>query len=261
MPFRRATVSEEPTVKKRQTMEQAPNGRRAPSHPLVSLQAHVGNRGIARMLAQRAGDPALDEEDMEGGGAKHDPALAQRADDPALDEEDMEGGGAKHDPALAQRLGDEDEMGLKRDNAPTVGLEGGAVGDGIERAIDGSRGAGSSLSPSIQGKMEGAMGVDFSGVRVHHDDTSDRVSRDLTAKAFTTGSDIFLRKDQNPNDQSLLAHELTHVVQQGSGRSSGGNGALTVGAAEHPDEHEADAVATAVTSGGSVERRFDEKAR
>ena len=236
MPFRRAAVSEEPTVKKRQTAEQAPNGRRAPSHPLVSLQAHVGNRGIARMLAQRAGDPALDEEDMEGGGAKHDPALAQR-------------------------LGDEDEMGLKRDSAPSVGLEGGAVGDGIERAIDSSRGAGSSLSPSIQGKMEGAMGVDFSGVRVHHDDTSDRVSRDLTAKAFTTGSDIFLRKDQNPNDQSLLAHELTHVVQQGSGRSSGGNGALTVGAAEHPDEHEADAVATAVTSGGSVERRFDEKAR
>ncbi|MFN0095945.1 MAG: DUF4157 domain-containing protein [Dehalococcoidia bacterium] len=248
MPYGRVSTTEESAAKRAQQPDSAEQEHRPPSHPLVSLQSHVGNRQVARMLAQRQ-EGLEDEEEVQ---AKHDAALAQRASEGVEDEDELQ---MKRDPALAQRAPEEDELAMKRDPAPVVGLAGGPIPDDVSRSIDASRGTGSGLSPAIQTKMEGALGTDFSGVKVHHDDQSDSLARGLTAKAFTTGSDIFLRRDQSPNDQGLLAHELTHVVQQSSG--AGGGGAMTVGAAEHADEHEADAVAAAVGSGQAA-RKLEE---
>jgi hypothetical protein len=73
--------------------------------------------------------------------------------------------------------------------------------------------------------MERAFGgADFSGVKVHHDAGGDRLNRALNARAFTTGKDIFFRqgeyKPASQGGQELIAHELTHVVQQtGAGRT------------------------------------------
>jgi hypothetical protein len=69
--------------------------------------------------------------------------------------------------------------------------------------------------------MEPRFGADFSGVRVHTDGEADQISQDLSARAFTTGSDIYFGQGEyrpsSTGGQELLAHELTHVVQQ-SGR-------------------------------------------
>jgi hypothetical protein len=69
--------------------------------------------------------------------------------------------------------------------------------------------------------MEGAMGADFSGVRVHTGSEAAGLSQDLSAQAFTYGSDIYFNEGKyNPGStdgQKLLAHELTHTVQQGGG--------------------------------------------
>ena len=66
--------------------------------------------------------------------------------------------------------------------------------------------------------MERAFGYDFSPVRIHHNSESDRLSRSLNARAFTVGGDIFFRqgtyKPESAGGKQLLAHELTHVVQQ-----------------------------------------------
>ena len=65
--------------------------------------------------------------------------------------------------------------------------------------------------------MEGAFGADFSGVRVHTDRRSTDLNERLQARAFTLGSDIFVHKPADLSGSSgahLLAHELTHVVQQ-----------------------------------------------
>ncbi|MBI2766815.1 MAG: DUF4157 domain-containing protein [Chloroflexi bacterium] len=191
-------------------------------------------------LAQREGE----EEEM---AAKHDPALAQRAD-----EEEM---AAKHDPALAQRA-EEEEMAAKHDPAlgqrkaaaPRVGLEGGAIGEDLQARINSRRGSGSALNDGLRGTMERSMGASFADVRVHRDPESDALNRSITAKAFTTGSDIFLREDQNPTDSHLLAHELTHVVQQRAMGGRGGGG-MTVGAHDDAHEQQADAVSQAVNSG------------
>jgi hypothetical protein len=90
----------------------------------------------------------------------------------------------------------------------------------VESTIQQARGSGQSLADDVRGPMEQAFGADFSGVRVHTDERADALNRSLQAKAFTTGQDIFFRSGEyqpgNSSGQQLLAHELTHTVQQGA---------------------------------------------
>lgn len=89
----------------------------------------------------------------------------------------------------------------------------------LESAIQQSRGSGQSLSESTRQPMEQAFGADFSSVRVHTDAQADQLNHSIQARAFTTGQDIYFRQgEHSPGTQAgqaLLAHELTHVVQQG----------------------------------------------
>ena len=80
------------------------------------------------------------------------------------------------------------------------------------------KGQGKPLLPQIQTKMEKGFGVDFSQVRVHTDGEAVQLNQQLGARAFTYGADVFFnRGEYEPSSlkgQQLLAHELTHVVQQ-----------------------------------------------
>lgn len=228
------------------------------SHPLLKLQRQVGNATVSRLIAQRAGaaeeeevmmkrDPALQRQEEEELQAKHDPALAQRQEEEEL--------AMKRDPALQRQEGgaaEEEEMMMKRDPAPTIGLAGGPVGPDIESTIDSKRGAGSTLDAGFQQKMESSLNTSLADVRIHNDDQSDALNRTMTAKAFTTGSDIFLRKDVSPSDHDTMAHEVAHVVQQRD-MPGGGGGGMTVGAADTAYEREADEVAHAVNSGAKLD--------
>ncbi len=79
--------------------------------------------------------------------------------------------------------------------------------------------AGQPLPDSARAPMETHFGADLSGVRVHADGEAASLNRELDAQAFTVGSDIFFDEGKfNPTSsegQGLLAHELTHVGQQG----------------------------------------------
>jgi Domain of unknown function (DUF4157) len=90
----------------------------------------------------------------------------------------------------------------------------------LESAISRAKGGGQSLDAGLQKSMGQAMGANFSGVRVHTDAQADQLNRSIQAKAFTTGQNVFFRQGAyNPGSRSgqeLLAHELTHVVQQGA---------------------------------------------
>lgn len=102
---------------------------------------------------------------------------------------------------------------------PQVGAGGGTASRDIETSIQRERGSGQALGTSVRAPMEQAFGADFSNVKVHTDSTADKLNRSLGARAFTTGPDLFFKKGEfNPTSRSgqeLLAHELTHVVQQG----------------------------------------------
>ena len=101
-----------------------------------------------------------------------------------------------------------------------AGLAGGTVDTGLEQSIRSGQGSGTPLSGKVRGKMEAGFGHSFDRVRVHADNKADTLSRSLNARAFTTGSDIFFRKGEykpeSNGGQKLIAHELTHVVQQGA---------------------------------------------
>jgi len=94
------------------------------------------------------------------------------------------------------------------------------VNTDLVQKLNQSKGKGESLNPEVQGKMESNIGADFNNVRIHTDDRAAEMSQQLNAKAFTQGSDIYFNKGQyDANKQSgkhLLAHELTHTVQQGA---------------------------------------------
>ncbi|WP_273704931.1 DUF4157 domain-containing protein [Candidatus Accumulibacter cognatus] len=118
---------------------------------------------------------------------------------------------------------------------------------GVEQAIQRSLGHGQPLESGVRTRMESAFGADFSGVRVHTHAEADTLSRALSARAFTTGKDIFFGQGEyNPQSSAgreTLAHELTHVLQQGGSTIQA---ELSVSQPDHPCEQEADRVARAV---------------
>ena len=217
--FRVELQSRAAAVRRRDLDPRTSAARGARPHPLVQLQNHVGNAQVARLLAQRE---SLPEEEPEEIQPRHDPTVTSH------------------------------------ESGPSVGLEGGPVRDDVAGRIDSARGTGSGLSETTRTQMEPAFGADFSGVRLHHDSESDALARSMTAKAFTTGADIFLRQDASPSDTSLLAHELTHVVQQdfhGAGSAASG---MNVSPAGDPLERHAESVAEAVVSDVGAQRQFEE---
>lgn len=136
--------------------------------------------------------------------------------------------------------------------------EGGGM-DAIEHSIEGARGAGQGMDHGTRSRMEGAFGADFSGVRIHDDARADGLSQSLSARAFTTGRDVFFRQGEySPGTSSgreLLAHELTHVVQQ---NGDGIRTKMTVSEPGDPQEVEADQMARAVIDQEQSVRRQPE---
>jgi len=94
------------------------------------------------------------------------------------------------------------------------------------------RGSGSPLPAGLRTEMEAHFGVDFDAVRVHTDGQADQLNQNLRARAFTHGMDIYLGSNEPAIDtgegKRLLAHELTHVVQQTGGGKKAHHQAKTV---------------------------------
>ncbi|MCW3104339.1 MAG: hypothetical protein JWO09_2779 [Bacteroidetes bacterium] len=88
----------------------------------------------------------------------------------------------------------------------------------VEKGINSTKGSGQSLTQDVQEEMGAKIGTDLSNVKVHTDSNAVQMSRDISAKAFTHGNDIYFNQGQyNPSSKEgmhLLAHELTHTVQQ-----------------------------------------------
>ncbi len=126
-------------------------------------------------------------------------------------------------------------------------LSHGEVSPEVEQSIERSRGGGQAIDSKVRLQMESVFNADFSGVRIHTNSEADALNRSLDARAFTTGRDIFFRRSEYQPDNSqgreLLAHELTHVVQQ---NNSTVRGKLRVSKPQDSDELEADRMAKGV---------------
>lgn len=117
--------------------------------------------------------------------------------------------------------------------------------------INRERSGGQALDPGFQEQMEGATGADLKDVRIHSTPEADELNRELGAKAFTSGKDVFFRDSSyDPHSsagQELLAHELAHVIQQGRGAVGSSSGQMRVNPPDDAFEQEADSVSAGVT--------------
>jgi hypothetical protein len=90
----------------------------------------------------------------------------------------------------------------------------------LEGKLDHSKGNGTGLDKKTKEEMESGFGTDFSNVKIHTDTNAVQMSQELGAQAFTNGNDVYFNKGKyNPGSKEgkhLLAHELTHTVQQGN---------------------------------------------
>ncbi len=91
----------------------------------------------------------------------------------------------------------------------------------LNNTIMDSKGRGSSIDSNTQSLMSKNFGADFSQVKIHADNEAAEMNNEISARAFTTGHDVYFNKGEyqpaSAKGKHLLAHELTHVLQQTGG--------------------------------------------
>ena len=122
-------------------------------------------------------------------------------------------------------------------------LPSGVAHPDVEATIARTRGSGTPLDPGSVARNSETLGDPLQDVRVHSDSTADALAQSVSARAFTTGSDVyFAAGEYQPGSSSgdeLLSHELAHVVQQ---RDAPVTGPLTVSMPGDSLETEAEAM-------------------
>lgn len=207
---------------------------------LVRLQRMVGNQAVQRMMS--SGTVEISHRTAPTVQAK---LTVGAADDAYEREADQVASQVMKKSASIQREGEEEELQMKRADIQRE-AEGGEleeeelqmkrgdiqreeeqvdmsgsfdVNGDVESRINAESGSGEAIPDVNRDLFESSMGRDFSGVKIHTGQESDNLNQELGARAFTKGNDIFFREGEyNPGSssgQELLAHELTHVVQQG----------------------------------------------
>ena len=199
----------------RRSPAEAPNERASTREPslagqVLQLQRTAGNQAVCQLLA--AGQAKLKV------GSSHDP-LEHEADEIARRVvASLQTGG----PALDSDTS-ADRPGVRR-RAP-IGEDGGSVDVETEALIDTSSGKGRPMEAGVRRRFEDAFGgADFSAVRLHAGADAAELNDRLSAQAFTLEDDVFLGRGAPALDtregQELMAHELTHTIQQSDGHAA-----------------------------------------
>ena len=236
------SASRQPSSAVTPAPDRVPAGRGSVASSVLALQRAAGNRAVRRLLER---DDAVAPADAVDSGAE---GLAPTYAIQAKLAIDQPGDTYEQD---ADRVADEvmrtPERGLRQEDGsgpmPAPGeTEQGAVRDETVRAArigagyvgriaappavrEALRSPGRPLDPATRAFMEPRFGYDFSGVRVHTDAAAHRSARDLNARAYATGHDIVFGEGEldsgTREGRTLLAHELTHVVQQQGQEATG----------------------------------------
>ena len=119
---------------------------------------------------------------------------------------------------------------------------------------------GQPLDAATRAFMEPRFGHDFSRVRIHTDARAAESASEINALAYTVGRQIVFDSGQympgTSSGRQVLAHELTHVVQQSDGDGSDGVVRMQISSPAEPHEREAERVADAVTDESAGQERW-----
>jgi len=169
---------------------------------------------IQRMeLAEEEPVQAMEEEEPVQAMEEEEPVQAMEEEEPvqAMEEEEpVQAKCAECDEGV-QKMEEEEEAVQSKSNTPH------ASSPSMESKL--SRGTGGSkMDNQTRLEMEMGFGADFSNVNIHTDENAVQLSQELEAQAFTHGNDVYFNKGKyNPDSNQgkhLLAHELTHTIQQ-----------------------------------------------
>ena len=178
-----------------QVVEHSPMTEQSFFTPSVSSPVNSGEPApVQHKTIAESITPVLQKQEVE----EEEPAEVQASED------------EERRPVMVEKEG---QLQAKADRAP-------AIPAGFESGLNGSKGSGSPLPSGVKSQMETGFGTNFSNVRIHTDSSAVQMNRQIGAQAFTHGSDIYFNEGKfNPASQSgqhLIAHELTHTVQQGA---------------------------------------------
>jgi Domain of unknown function (DUF4157) len=141
--------------------------------------------------------------------------------------------------------------------AGLLGLQRAAGNAGVSSLIEEERSpvhdvissGGRPLEQDVRGDMEARLGHDFGDVRVHDDSAAHASAKSVNAHAYTVGSDVVFQRDKydpsSAGGRVMLAHELTHVVQQRSGPVDGTTAAGGIKVSDPSDRFEREAASNA----------------
>ena len=173
-------------------------------------RAPIGNQALLRRLQPKLTVGAID-----------DPleAEADKVADTVMRDEDPAVGLARAPLAISRKCAGCEEDDKKQLQPKTAGADLGRS-EAPASVAEALATPGQALDPALRGDLEPRFGADFSAVRVHHDPTAARSARDLGALAYAVGPDIVFASGRyapaSESGQRLIAHELTHVLQQQS---------------------------------------------
>ena len=143
------------------------------------------------------------------------------------------------------------------DPAAVLGLQRSVGNSGMAGVLDEERSpvhdvlsaGGQPLAPEVRGEMEERLGHDFGDVRVHTDNAANESAKSVSAHAYTVGSNVVFQRDKyDPSStagKTMLAHELTHVVQQRAGAVDGTPAPGGIRISDPSDRFEREAAANA----------------
>ena len=175
---------------------------------IASLHRTVGNQAVRRL--------------HENGILQAKLAVSQPGD---RDEREAE---RVADKVVSMSVPEPGASSVDRISHQSAGKEPQAVRRETKRWIETLQGGGRLLPPSARSFFEPRFGRDFSDVRVHTNSKADEAARSISAEAFTIGTDIVFRSGaysrRSRHGTELLAHELTHVIQQQGERLNSGSG-------------------------------------
>ncbi|MFY9269856.1 MAG: DUF4157 domain-containing protein [Candidatus Manganitrophaceae bacterium] len=201
----------------------------SPSSQDTHLQQTFGNRAVQRLLKSRAIQAKLTVSEP---GDFHEQEADRVASQVVQQQKTLSAnrGGAQmtsSEPVLLQRTlqrtatsfpeDAEEELKIGRQvqrkgDAPVE------ADDQLQERLDALAGSGQAMPQGVKREMEASFGASFDRVRIHTDGEAARISRSLHAEAFTYGNDIFFGagkyEDTTEGGRGLLAHELTHTLQQ-----------------------------------------------
>lgn len=162
-------------------------------------------------------------------GEKEEDKKVQKKSDKEEDKKVQKKGEKEDDKKVQKKCADceaEDKKAQKKEEIQAKFNESNSVNEGVESDLNGSKGSGNGMDKNTKQEMESGFEADFSNVNIHTDSKAVQMSEELGAQAFTHGNDVYFNKGKyNPDSREgkhLLAHELTHTIQQTGGKSKSG---------------------------------------